>query len=62
MQFLAANPGTASILARGRSLLFRWGGKTIQIDDRPEEVPAPEPLPPVKAPGEGKVKKRKIVL
>ena len=44
--FLNANPGVESILARGRSMLFRWQGKIVRIDDDPEAIaPVPEPVP-----------------
>ncbi|MFQ5654896.1 MAG: hypothetical protein ACE5GW_09220, partial [Planctomycetota bacterium] len=46
LQFLQENPGAARLLAGGRSLLFRWQEKVIQIDDRPDAVPEEPPPPP----------------
>ncbi|MEE8143541.1 MAG: VWA domain-containing protein, partial [Planctomycetota bacterium] len=38
LSFLRNNPSAARILSRSRSLLFRWQGRIIQVDDRPDEI------------------------
>ena len=47
LTFLRDNPGVEKILARGRSMYFRWGDKVIRVKDATPEEPV-EPVPPKK--------------